>query len=189
MATEPSDIEAGETLAAPRQLLDFPGVPYPARTTAVDTAGMKRFVLLVSGVFLVVMAGCGGGPETSSPGAPEISSATTPSAGGGAGALPAIDGTTASPGPDHGVVPALGVSVAASDTFDSNYLIAGAGSNFVPMDNPTMVAASQAWWMNDDTIVMGLARSGESQAYPVGQMAYHHIANTTIAGEPFLVTY
>ena len=171
-----------------RQLLDFSGVPHPARTAAADTAGMKRALLLVSGVLLVASAACGGGTETSS-GAPEVSSATTQLAEGGTADLPAMDGTTATPSLGSGIVPALGVSVAASDTFDSSYLIAGAGSNFIPMDNPTMVAASQAWWMNDDTIVMGLARSGESQAYPVGQMAYHHIANAAIAGEPFLVTY
>ena len=37
---------------------------------------------------------------------------------------------------------------------------------------------------------MGIvAPDGEARAFPVDQMAYHHIANTTLAGEPFLVTY
>ena len=92
--------------------------------------------------------------------------------------------------PTASVTPALGITVNAADTFDSDFLQAGRGSNFVPMDDPTMVPAAEVTWLNEDTVVMGVAHtSGESHAYPVGQMAYHHIANTTIAGEPFLVTY
>ena len=33
------------------------------------------------------------------------------------------------------------------------------------------------------------ADGSDVQAYPVNQMAYHHIANTSLAGEPFVVTY
>ena len=88
------------------------------------------------------------------------------------------------------VMPALGVTVDAADSFDEDHLINGPGSSFVVMDDPAMIPAAEVTWLDDDSIVMGLAHSsGESHAYPVGQMAYHHIANTTIAGEPFLVTY
>ena len=88
------------------------------------------------------------------------------------------------------VTPALGITGSASDSFDAAGLVEGPGSGFVPMDNPVMVPASDVTWLNDDSVVMGVVHSsGESQAYPVGQMAYHHIANTTVAGEPFLVTY
>ena len=34
-----------------------------------------------------------------------------------------------------------------------------------------------------------VAHNGETRAFPVRQMAYHHIANLSVAGVPYLVTY
>ena len=157
---------------------------------------MMKLLSVLGALFLVITA-CSGPATTDattgssgvSLGATSTSGAEPPgSADGPATSSP--DGGGSDGSPPIAVTPALGVSVAASDTFDPDHLIGGAGSNFVPMDNPTMVAAEDVTWMNDDTVVMGIAHSsGEAQAYPVGQMAYHHIANTTIGGEPFLVTY
>jgi hypothetical protein len=63
-------------------------------------------------------------------------------------------------------------------------------SPFVPLNEPEMVASGQVTWLLPESIVMGAVHeSGETHAYPISQMAYHHIANTKIAGEPFLVTY
>jgi len=117
---------------------------------------------------------------------PSVDTATT-----AVGAATDNPETTASrESPAASVTPALGITVNAADTYDPDFLQAGRGSNFVPMDDPTMVPAADVTWLNEDTVVMGVAHtSGESHAYPVGQMAYHHIANTTIAGEPFLITY
>lgn len=53
-----------------------------------------------------------------------------------------------------------------------------------------MIPAAEATWLDDEEIVMGLvASNGETRAFPVRQMAYHHIANLTVGGEPYLVTY
>lgn len=53
-----------------------------------------------------------------------------------------------------------------------------------------MVEASRATWLDADDVVLGLVTpNGTAQAFPIRQMAYHHIANTTIDGEPYLVTY
>jgi hypothetical protein len=53
-----------------------------------------------------------------------------------------------------------------------------------------MVTADEVTWLEHDDIVMGiLLDSGEAQAFPISQMTYHHVANTTLAGEPYLVTY
>lgn len=77
----------------------------------------------------------------------------------------------------------------AADTFDEAGLNAR-NSRFVPLDDPEMVTASQATWLRPDDIVMGVVHgSGEAHAYPVSQMIYHHVANTSIAGEPYVVTY
>ena len=87
------------------------------------------------------------------------------------------------------VVPALGVDVNATDSFDADRLDLGT-TNFVSMDDPLMVPAPEVTWLAAEDVIMGLVHdSGETHAYPINQMAYHHIANTTIAGEPFLVTY
>lgn len=65
----------------------------------------------------------------------------------------------------------------------------GRGGGFVVLDNPVMILAAQATWLEADQIVLGVEQNGEAQAFPIAQMAYHHIANTYIGGEPYLVTY
>ncbi len=81
-------------------------------------------------------------------------------------------------------------SPTAADSFDPAGLAVGPGSRFIPLDEPVMIPAAEATWLDDEEIVMGLvAKNGETRAFPVRQMAYHHIANLTVGGEPYLVTY
>lgn len=88
------------------------------------------------------------------------------------------------------VTPAVGITTSAAERFDEAGLTGDGRSRFVPLNDPEMVTAADVTWLDGSSIVMGVVHeSGETQAYPVDQMAYHHIANTTIAGEPFLVTY
>jgi len=83
----------------------------------------------------------------------------------------------------------LAAAASAADTFDPAYLESEAGS-FPALDDPSFVPAANATWLESDDVVMGIAaQSGEAQAYPVDQMAYHHVANIRLAGEPFVVTY
>ena len=79
-------------------------------------------------------------------------------------------------------------SATADDTFDPAFYDPEAGS-FPALDDPLMVAANEAEWLSPDDIVMGIFTDTESRAFPVDQMAYHHVANTQLAGEPFVVTY
>jgi len=60
---------------------------------------------------------------------------------------------------------------------------------FIPLDNPVPVTAATATWLRPDDFVLGVERGGEARAYPISQIAYHHLVNDTIAGEPYLVTY
>lgn len=142
----------------------------------------------VSVALLLIVAACGG------------HGASTPPVGGTAGTAggtaPATVSATVSTVPE--VQPALGIEQepvagvegSAGDRFDEAGLVARRGSGFVSLDDPQMVPASQVTWLGDDDVVMGIVGAGgETQAYPVNQMAYHHIANTTVAGEPYLVTY
>jgi len=43
--------------------------------------------------------------------------------------------------------------------------------------------------LDDKEMVMTVKIGPEARAYPIVQMAYHHILNDTVAGEPIVVTY
>jgi len=43
--------------------------------------------------------------------------------------------------------------------------------------------------LGDKEMVMTVKIGPEARAYPIVQMAYHHILNDTVAGEPIVVTY
>jgi hypothetical protein len=88
------------------------------------------------------------------------------------------------------ITPAVGITRSAGTSFTEEGLSDQRRSPFVPLNEPEMVASGQVTWLLPESIVMGAVHeSGETHAYPISQMAYHHIANTKIAGEPFLVTY
>ncbi len=82
----------------------------------------------------------------------------------------------------------ISVAPAATTSFNEAGLAAG-GGNFISLDDPEMIAATTATWLDGDDIVIGVAQNGEARAYPIKQAAYHHVINDTIGGEPYLVTY
>lgn len=63
------------------------------------------------------------------------------------------------------------------------------GRGFVPLDNPSFLAAHEAGYLGDDELVLGVEWAGEARAYPLRMLRYHHIVNDTVEGEPLLVTY
>ncbi len=63
------------------------------------------------------------------------------------------------------------------------------GRGFVPLDDPTFLAADDTEYFGDDELVLGVEFAGEVRAYPVRMLRYHHIVNDTVGGEPLLVTY
>ena len=77
----------------------------------------------------------------------------------------------------------------AADTFSAEHLSLDSGSWFESADQPDFVEAAVATWLTPDDVVLGVIQGGEAVAFPVDQMSYHHIANTTIGGLPYLVTY
>jgi len=62
-------------------------------------------------------------------------------------------------------------------------------SRFVPLDNPDFIAADEAGFVDAEDLVLGLTIAGESRAYPISMMTYHHIVNDTIGGRPILITF
>ncbi len=77
----------------------------------------------------------------------------------------------------------------AADTFSAEHLSLDSGSWFESADQPDFVEAVAATWLTPQDVVLGVVQGGEAVAFPVDQMSYHHIANTTIGGLPYLVTY
>ena len=62
-------------------------------------------------------------------------------------------------------------------------------SRFVPLDNPEVVTADAATFLQPDDRVLGLTVNGESRAYPISMMTFHHVANDVLGGQPVLVTF
>ena len=62
-------------------------------------------------------------------------------------------------------------------------------TGFIPLDDPPHVAAADADYLSDDTLVLGLEWGGEARAYPVHMVRSPHIVNETVGGTPLLVTY
>jgi hypothetical protein len=60
---------------------------------------------------------------------------------------------------------------------------------FSPLGAPQFVDASKASFVHKDDVVMAVSIKGQAVAYPVLQLAYHHIVNDVVAGEPIVATY
>jgi uncharacterized protein DUF3179 len=60
---------------------------------------------------------------------------------------------------------------------------------FHPLPQPGYVEAAKASHVRGGDMVLCLEMRGEARAYPVPLMAYHHLVNTTVGGEPIVATY
>lgn len=59
---------------------------------------------------------------------------------------------------------------------------------FKRIETPGAIAARDANLESDD-MVLAVQVNQEARAYPVRMMAYHHIANDSVGGEPIVSTY
>ena len=62
-------------------------------------------------------------------------------------------------------------------------------TQFVPLDTPEFIPAEEASYLIEEDLVLALEWGGESRAYPLRMLWFHHIVNDTIAGQPFLITF
>ena len=60
---------------------------------------------------------------------------------------------------------------------------------FRPLQSAEFVEIVQATHIDDSDMVLGVRLGQESRAYPVRILAYHHLVNDVVAGEPIVVTY
>jgi hypothetical protein len=106
----------------------------------------------------------------------------------------ATDGTpptavpTPEPRPDGLTGAPVELPGARSTDFDIELLNVNAGT-FPPLDYPRLATVEEAMWLADDALVLGAVQNGESRAYPLSMMRFHHVANDELGGEPYLVTF
>jgi hypothetical protein len=83
-----------------------------------------------------------------------------------------------------GIAMALALSAASAVMVRQNYF----EWMFHPITAAGFVSAGDAR-LGDKEMVMAVRIGPEARAYPIVQMAYHHILNDTVAGVPIAVTY
>src|SRR5262247_3306110 len=60
---------------------------------------------------------------------------------------------------------------------------------FNPLPNADYARAGEAGFVDDSDMVMAIELNGDAVAYPVRQMAYHHVVNDVVGGKPITATY
>ena len=60
---------------------------------------------------------------------------------------------------------------------------------FNPLPNAAYATVAEANFVNDNDMVLAVEINGEAVAYPVRQMAYHHVVHDTVGGVPIVATY
>lgn len=60
---------------------------------------------------------------------------------------------------------------------------------FNPLANAAYAKTSEAGFVDDADIVMTVESNGETAAYPVRFMAYHHLVQDVVGGTPIVATY
>jgi hypothetical protein len=59
---------------------------------------------------------------------------------------------------------------------------------FHPIAGAQFVAQAQSK-LDPKEMILAVSLGGEARAYPISQMAYHHVLNDVVAGVPIAVTY
>jgi hypothetical protein len=60
---------------------------------------------------------------------------------------------------------------------------------FQPLPNAGFVKVNDAAFVAEGDMVLAVELNGDAAAYPIRQVAYHHVIQDTIGGIPVLVTY
>ena len=60
---------------------------------------------------------------------------------------------------------------------------------FQPLPNASYVRAGDAGFVADTDMVLAVEVNGEAVAYPVRQLAYHHVVQDVVGGTPVVATY
>ncbi len=88
-------------------------------------------------------------------------------------------------------VPALaGFSLQNSTVPRDEILSGGPPKDGIPaLLEPTLLAAAEATFLDDDDVVVGFQSGGEARAYPLRVLNWHEVVNDTVDDEPVAVTW
>jgi hypothetical protein len=60
---------------------------------------------------------------------------------------------------------------------------------FAPLEHVAYTTTADAAFLADVEMVMGVQVADDAVAFPIRQLAYHHLVNTEVADEPVVATY
>jgi hypothetical protein len=60
---------------------------------------------------------------------------------------------------------------------------------FTPPAAVASAPAGEARWVADGDMVLAVALNGDAAAYPIRQVAYHHVVQDVVGGVPIVATY
>jgi len=60
---------------------------------------------------------------------------------------------------------------------------------FRPLANPNYARAGEIDFLSGKDMVLAVSQGGDSVAYPVRLLAYHHLVHDRVGGKPILATY
>ncbi|MCH7490740.1 MAG: DUF3179 domain-containing protein [Gemmatimonadetes bacterium] len=106
-----------------------------------------------------------------------------------------LTGTALSPGVGRAQMPATvdaDPTMPTREGFDTNRAIFWKAPNFVPLRNPEWRPLSdtrRGGDVSDDTPVLVFEAGGSTLVLVSSQMAYHHVAQGEMNGEPWMVTF
>ena len=60
---------------------------------------------------------------------------------------------------------------------------------FNPIHDPSYAGVSEADFIDNTDYVIAVEMNGDAAAYPIRQLAYHHVVHDSVGGVPIVVTY
>ena len=60
---------------------------------------------------------------------------------------------------------------------------------FKPLERTAYIAVDKVDFVGDDEMVLAIEVKGDAVAYPIRQLAYHHVVEDTVGGLPVVATY
>lgn len=60
---------------------------------------------------------------------------------------------------------------------------------FKPLPDPRFVSVKDVDFVGGDEMVLAIEINGDAAAFPVRQIAYHHVVNDVVGGRPITATY
>ncbi len=58
-----------------------------------------------------------------------------------------------------------------------------------PLPRPAFVSVREASFVEPNDLVLAVSLNGDSVAYPIRQLFYHHLVNDVVGGVPLVATY